>query len=197
MIKNYHAIPTQRLDLPCHIMQPPKLPEVVHINDTALSAMFDLKYHKPPITQPNKTLTDAKAEMKTYSIPFLLVVDKEEKITGIITSEDILGEKPVKLIEEKRITRNEIEVEMIMTPIQEIPVIDIEDLHHSKVGHVIQTFRELKMPVLLVVKIDDADQRIVRGIFSASLISKQLDKDITTILSEPQSIAELQHDLYQ
>jgi len=177
--------------------QPPELPEVTHINDPALSIMVDFKFHSPPTISALKSLEEAKSEMQTNHLPFLIVADDEKNVLGVITSEDILGEKPVKLSQDRRIPRSEIEVEMIMSTKHELYAMDFDDLHHAKVGHIIQTLRETKQHTLIVIQTDHtAHQQIVRGIFSASLISKQLDQDITTVLSEAQSIAELQHGLH-
>jgi CBS domain containing-hemolysin-like protein len=197
-MNSYHAIPTLRLNTHVTYTQPPTLPELTHINDPALSIMVDFKYHEPPTISALKSLDQAKADMQAKHLPVLIVADEEKNVLGVITSEDILGEKPVKMSQDRRIPRSEIEVEMIMTPKSEIFAMDIDDLHHAKVGHIIQTLRETKQHTLLVIQIDQtAHQQIVRGLFSASLISKQLDQDITLVLSEAQSIAELQHGLHQ
>jgi CBS domain containing-hemolysin-like protein len=193
MSKTFHAIPTHKLKSHCGFMHPPELPEVTHIHDSALSAMIDFKYHTPPTISAHKSLEEALTEMRIFHLPVLLVIDTEKNIIGVITSEDILGEKPVKISQEKRIPRSEIEVEMVMLSFRNAVALDIEDLTHAKVGHIIQTFRETKQHTLLVMK---SDTQKLRGLFSASLISRQLDKDITEVMSEAESIAELQHDLH-
>jgi hypothetical protein len=197
MSKNFHAISNFTLKLTCACMQPPALPEVTHIHDPALSVLVDFKYHTPPLISAHKSLEEAAMEMRIYHLPVLLVADSEKNVIGVLTSEDILGEKPVKISQEKRIPRSEIEVEMVMLPFSHLIAIESEDLTHAKVGHIIQTFRESKQHILLVIK-TDPETRIpkLRGVFSASLISRQLDTDITEVLSEAQSVAELQHDLH-
>jgi CBS-domain-containing membrane protein len=198
MQKLFHAIHTFKLHSHCTYMQPPELPEVTHINDSAMTVMIDFKYHTPPTISAHKSLDEAKTEMQIYHLPVLLVSDHEKNVVGIITSEDILGEKPVKISQEKRIPRSEIEVEMVMLSFKNIIALNFEDITHLKVGHVIQTLRETKQHDLLVVKIDPhTGVQKLRGLFSASIISRQLDRDITKILSEAESIAELQHDLHQ
>jgi CBS-domain-containing membrane protein len=197
MSKNFHAISHFTLKSPCSYIQPPALPEVTHIQDTALSVMVNFKYHTPPVISAHQSLEEAQVEMRIYYLPVLIVTDSERNIIGVVTSEDILGEKPVKISHEKRIPRSEIEVEMVMMPVRHSVFLEIEDLTHMRVGHIIQTFRETKQHVLLVVKTDpDTQVKKLSGLFSASLISRQLDKDLMQVLSEAQSIAELQHDLH-
>lgn len=197
MNKNFHAIPHFTLKFAWTCLQPPALPEVTHIQDSALSVMVDFKYHTPPTISAHKSLDEAQSEMRIYHLPVLIVVDSEQRMIGVLTSEDVLGEKPVKISQEKRIPRSEIEVEMVMLPFKSTTAIEIDDLTHAKVGHIIQTFRETKQHVLMVVKTNaETKTRKILGLFSASLISRQLDKDITQVMSEAQSIAELQHHLH-
>jgi len=191
MNKQFHAIPGFKLQTLYMCIQPPELPEITHINDPAVSVMVDFQYHIPPIISAHKSLDEARTEMEIYHLPVLLVANYEKKIIGIVTAEDILGEKPVKVSQERRIPRNEIEVEMVMSPFKNATVVTLDDLTHAKVGHIIQTFRETKQHILLVTHEDK-----LCGLFSASLISRQLDKDITQVLSEAESIAELQRDLH-
>ena len=198
MPQSYHALATISLPEALHSLHPPVLPEVAHINDFAHTIMVDFHYHTPPTIGAHQSLDDAKADMQLYHLPLLLVTDLHDAIVGIISSEDILGEKPVKLIQEKRIPRTEIEVAMVMTPASAMVAIEMDELQHARVGHIIQTLRSTKQHTLVVIQKETPEDHIVlRGLFSASLISRQLDKDITLLLSEAQSIAELQHDLHQ
>lgn len=188
---SYHALTTLKLTGPHLANQPLELPPIIHIDDPASATFVDFERHRPPTIPTYRSLGDARAEMDLFNLPALLVTDIDKHVIGIITSEDILGEKPVKLSQEKRIPRSEIEVEMVMTPIRDVHVIDAQDLVHAKVGHVIQTLREVNEHTLLVVK----DNKI-QGYFSASIISNQLDSVIADVLSNALSIAQLQHDLH-
>lgn len=191
MNKSYHALPTLNLEGPCFPTQPIELPPIIHIDDPATTTFVSFERHRAPIISTYRSLGDARAEMELFNLPVLLVTDVDKHVIGIITREDILGEKPVKLSQEKRIPRSEIEVEMVMTPIREVHVIDESDLTHAKVGHIIQTLREVNQHTLLVKKDDK-----IHGYFSVSIISNQLDTVIADVLSNALSIAQLQHDLH-
>lgn len=197
MLKSYHPLATLALAPTSKHAHPPHLPEVIHLSDTAMHVMVDFKYTPPVIVSPDASIDKALAELKAHHLPVLLVVDDAHSVVGIITSEDILGEKPVKLIQEGRIRRSEIPVSMVMTPQEEIAAFDIEHLRHAKVGNIIATLHLLKQPTILVIKFDEEHHhnQVVRGLFSASLISKQLGENITHAISEAQSLAELQHEL--
>jgi len=191
MNKSYHALATLTLDAPCLPTQPIELPPIIHVDDPAAHSFVDFERYRPPLISTYRSLDDARAEMELFNLPVLLVTDIDKNVIGIITSEDILGEKPVKLSQEKRIPRSEIEVEMIMTPLREVPTLDSQELTHAKIGHIIQTLREVNQHTLLVKQ----DNKL-KGYFSASIISNQLDTVIADVLSNALSIAQLQHDLH-
>lgn len=197
MLKSYHALATMKLAPSSKHAHPPHLPEVIHLSDSAAHVMVDFKYIEPVKVSPTASIDEALAELKAHTLPVLLVVDDSHSVVGIITSEDILGEKPVKLIQEGRLRRSEIPVSMVMTPHEDLAVFDIEHLRHAKVGNIIATLHLLKQPTILVIKFDEHqhNKQTVRGFFSASVISKQLGENITQAIKEAQSIAELQHEL--
>ncbi len=197
MLKSYHPLATLKLTPASKHAHPPHPPEVIHLSDAALHVMVDFRYIPPVTVSPDNSIDEALAELKSHNLPVLLVIDEGHHVVGIVTSEDILGEKPVKLIQEGRVRRSEIPVSSVMTPHEELAVFDVEHLRHAKVGNIIATLHLLKQPTILVIKFDDAhhNKQVVRGFFSASMISKQLGENITHAISEAQSIAELQHEL--
>lgn len=187
----YEILPTTSFSV-SPVMQPMDLPEVVHMEDPALMVMIDFKLSKPPLIDPNTSIDDALDEMKISEVHQLLVADEDNNIIGIVGSEDIVGEKPIKLIQERRINRGEIMVKMIMTRAEEILAFNIEDLKHARVGNVVNTLKERRQHYALVIKIDDQGKFLVRGLFSTSQISKQLHMNIANGISGAATIAELQ-----
>jgi hypothetical protein len=123
------------------------------------------------------------------------VVDHDDKVAGFISSEHILGEKTIKLIHEKRIPRHEVEVQMVMRPQSDVSAFDYASLKHAKVGHVINTMRNAHQHYALVVELDSEHNQTVRGMFSLSLLSKQLNSDYISDVPEARTIAELTRKL--
>lgn len=196
MPKTYHPLSTTSLKPGVTYLHPLEPQEVVHWEDQATHAMVDFKYVKAEIIGPDAPIDSALHAIKKCSFHVLLVVDTEHRILGLISAEDLLGEKPLKVIEHRRLSRADISAHMVMIPKHDILTIDLETLRHAKVGHVVQTLRAHKQHYALVVKIDETtDTQVVRGLFSSPLISKQLGIDVMSDLSEAQSIAELQHNL--
>lgn len=197
MAKIYLPLPALTLKIASSYSHPVEPPEVTHWDDPALGAMIDFKYLKAATIGPGESIETALVGVKNSIYHMLIVENKEQQILGIISAEDLLGEKPLKAIQELRLARSDIEVRVVMTPQAEILALDLEALRHAKVGHIVETLRAHKQHYALIVKIDEHDNsQIVRGVFSASLLSKQLGEDVLSSSPEMFSIAELQHDLH-
>ena len=195
--KTYVAIQPIPLEADVSYLHPPSAPAIAHWDDAALQVMVDFKYVKAETIGADETIDTALAAMKSCSYHALLVIDKNDKIVGLISSEDLLGEKPLKAIQERRIARADISVRMVMTPQRELVAIDLENLRHAKVGHIVTTLHARKQHYALAVKVDEANkQQVVRGLFSLSVITKQLGVDVVSDVPEAHSIAELHHDVH-
>lgn len=195
MSKTYEILPTITLHAGSTYMHPPALPEVAHLDDPALDFAVDFKTNYAFTIKPDAPVTHALIEMEVLGAHLLLVVDQQDKVIGIISSEHILGEKTIKLIHEKRILRHEVEVQMVMRPQADVMALDYASLKHAKVGHVINTMRDARQHYALVVELDSEHKQTVRGMFSLSLLSKQLNSDYISDVPEARTIAELTQKL--
>ncbi len=170
-----------------------KLPEMVHLDDPALSVLSDFAQHPPRTISPNEPMDNALNEMKLNGVHMLLVQEKSGNIIGVIGSEDILGELPIKIIQERRIDRTQILVKMLMTPLNKIAAFDMKALEHAKVGHIVITLKHLRTHYALVISNETTDgSQTLRGIFTTSQISRQLHMDISDAIAKAQSLSELQ-----
>lgn len=196
MPKAYSSLPTIQLTTGCDYAEPPKIPEVAHLSDPAVLFMTDFTLHRAITIQPSAPLSEAAVEMKVCNIHMLLVVDHQQSIIGMITTEDLLGEKPLRTAMERQIKRSEMLVRMVMVPINEIAALDIHDLKHAKLGNIVETLHELKQHYAIVVETDNTTNlQKIRGIFSLWEISRKVGQNLTYDLSEAHSLAELQRDL--
>lgn len=196
MNKLYPALPTMPLKSGIGYFKPTEPPEIVHWKDPAVQAMIDFKYTKVAVVSEETSVDAALLAVKNTSYHVLLVTDAEQHVVGIVGAEDLLGEKPVKAIQQRRLARADITVNMVMTPRQETLTLNFEDLRHSKVGHIIETLHTHKQHYALVIAEDNHHGTKIRGLFSSAFLSKQLGQDVTGSGAEAQSIAELQHDLH-
>jgi CBS-domain-containing membrane protein len=169
----------------------------VHLDDPAYDVMTDFN-HVHPITVIPAVPIDAALElMKVRGVRLLLVINDSDEITGIVTSSDIQGERPIEIAEQQRISRADIRVDMIMTPQTAIDVLTAEQTHRLQVGHIVETLRQLNRQHILVVGVDEATGRQkVCGLFSTSQIKKQLRPvDQITLPPQEPTVAGLVHEL--
>jgi predicted transcriptional regulator len=140
------------------------------IESAALEVMTDLLRTTPATIRAQAPLAGANQFMITRGVRLLLVVDDQEKVLGLITATDILGERPMLVASERGLRRDELTVADIMIPAERVEVIALADLAGARVGHVVETLRRAGRQHALVID----GERMVRGIFSLSQIARQL-----------------------
>ncbi|MFQ6022856.1 MAG: CBS domain-containing protein [Acidiferrobacterales bacterium] len=173
---------------------PPTPPELIRLDSPAVTVMTDFQYVHPVTVNPDMPIDDALQKMKTAGVRLLLVTDEVDEIIGLITAKDIMGEKPIQIVQDTRIQRSDIKVEMIMTPQSNITVLNMVSVRNAQVGHIIETLRQLERQHMLVVDVDDASktQRVI-GLFSTSQISKLLGRDVREEVAPAHSLVEMLH----
>lgn len=194
--KLFDILPTTELAENNTYAHPPRQPIVAHFDDPAITVMTDFNINKPAIIAVDAVIPEALAEMKNDHVHSLLVIDSHQQVTGLITSEDILGEKPVKFIQQNQIARHEIKVRAMMTPRSQILTFTYDEILRAKIGHVIHTMNEKKQHYSLVV-MNTENRQTVRGIFSLRSLCEQLGIAVHDTITGAQSLVELQKILKQ
>jgi len=156
------------------------LPETVTLDDSAVQVMTDFASTTAIIILPADTVDEAHSRMIQRGVRLLLVVDENRNVLGIVTATDILGEKPVQAAVQRGAKRGEIQVRDIMTPHERIEVLDLAAVRSARVGHVVATLRKTGRQHAVVVERDNRGQQVVRGLFSATQIARQLGVSIQT-----------------
>ena len=175
----YEALPTTAIRANDTMLQTNPLPELVHKEDPALFVMIDFTKTPPHIISPDDTMDHAINEMEVSGAHLLLVMNDEGHFQGILSSEDVWGEKPIQLIQERRIHRDQVLVKMIMVSYKNITAINSNIIESACVGHVVKTLTEHKQHYALVITPStDQSVQVIRGIFTLSQISKQLHTEI-------------------
>lgn len=195
MTEKYEPLATIALAEDNTYTHPEAMPELVHLDDPALDIMINFEKVKPAITHPNDNINDTLVKMKSSGRLVMLVV-KDEKVVGAVSSGDLQGEKPMKLVQVDRIPRKEIMVFNVMTRREKLLTIDYQELRFTKVGHLIKTLREYSRRYALVVDVDEVSggQR-VHGLVNAYDIIKRMDTSLGTAMHEARSLIELQKTL--
>jgi len=192
----YEILPTATIEASnAKLISHSTLPELVHLDDPALTVMSDFNLFPVDTIAPDESIDNALNKMKVDGIHLLLVADHHDCIIGIVSTEDILGEKPITIIQERRIERHQISVKMIMTPSSSLIAFELDTILDVKVGNVVNTLKTYQQHYALVIKSSaDTNDQVIRGLFNTSQISKQLHMDIANSTSV-NSIAELKKHL--
>lgn len=188
----YEPLKTIRLSPENTYLRSRKMPELVHLGDPAFAVMTDFSQVPPRTIGPDEPIDNALNEMKLHGVHLLLIQNENGNIIGVVGSEDLLGELPIKISQERRIKRSQVLIKMVMTPLDEICAFDMHILEHAKVGNIIVTLKSLRTHYALIISNDNNQRRTLRGIFTTSQISRQLHMDISDAIAKAQSISELQ-----
>jgi CBS domain-containing protein len=181
MTREYHPLSEHRLQTGARYHLPGQDPERVRIDSPALAVMTDLRQIPAATIDLDAPLDAANRFMIRRGVRLLLVTDDERDVLGLITSNDVLGEKPVQFALERGIKRQDIHVRDIMTPRERLEVLLHSDLVHAEVGHVVATLKYAgRQHALVVDQGEDGKTQTVRGIFSATQIARQLGVSIQT-----------------
>jgi hypothetical protein len=147
----------------------------VGIDSPATEVMTDLRRVNAVTIDPDKSIVEANQAMIAHRVRALFVVVDARQVAGIITSTDILGERPIQFAQERGFRHDEIVVRDIMTPADRLEILDFRDVQGARVGDVVATLRIAGRQHALVVETDEGDrQQTVRGIFSLTQIARQL-----------------------
>jgi CBS domain containing-hemolysin-like protein len=181
VLRNYSVLPSALLQPGVGYAQPTQVvPEKVTLDDAAASVMTDLTRVTAVIILPGETADEAQRRMIQRGVRLLLVVDQDRKVVGLITATDILGEKPVLAAKERGLRRGDVLVRDIMTPQERLEVLRMADVRSAKVGHVVATLQKAGRQHAIVVDHDAKGRQVVRGLYSATQIARQLGAVIQT-----------------
>lgn len=148
-------------------------------NHAAVDVMTDLRATTAVTIPPDTGIGVAEERMRRRGVRMLFVQDSEDALVGLITASDLLGEKPMQFIERQGGVHREILVADIMTPREELEVLKLSDVLASRIGNIVATLQRCGRQHALVVETVDG-REIVRGLFSASRIARQLGMEIVT-----------------
>ena len=175
MTREYAPLAIHSLKLGASFVRPyQELPERVKLDDPAHYVMTDLKKVSVITVRAKTPMEKAHAKMQRYGVRTLLVLDETDKVLGFLTTTDILGEKPMRFLQQHGGTHADILVRDIMTPHRELEVLSCEDVAAAKVGHVLATLKASGRQHALVVSENPNAPQSVCGIFSATQIARQL-----------------------
>lgn len=180
--KHYSPIKAIKLDKGIALHRIEKVySDSVSLDDPAITVMTDLKKVSAVTIRPEISIEIANQRMKQRGVRMLLVTDDREDIIGIITSTDLMGPKPMTLIQERGGVFRDLQVRDIMTAHDQLEVLCMEDVEKAVVGQIVATLQQSGRQHALVADRMPGEERAqsLRGIFSAAQIARQLDTDLS------------------
>jgi len=171
-LRHSQSSASHRYTLPVPSAQAP-----VQLDSPASEVMTDLRRVSAVTIDRNVSIDDATHAMTTHGVRALFVVDDARQVSGIITSTDTLGEKPMRFAQARGIRHGEVLVRDIMTPSERLEILDLDAVRTARVGDVIATLRLAGRQHALVVENNPnatAEGTTICGIFSLTQIARQL-----------------------
>ena len=147
----------------------------LELSDPAIYALTDFKRDYPMTVDAERQIDDALSDMIRLSVRALLVA-KEQRLVGLITSYDIQGERPMQLLQSSNYSRHEdIRVVHVMTPWDELLALDWDHVEAARAGELLMLFEQTNLTHLLVIEVDrKTSHSTVRALASRSRLLRQL-----------------------
>src|SRR2546427_724893 len=107
----------------CRPTQPSS--ERVSLESPALAVMTDFTRATPATIRPQAPLAGANQFMVTRGVRLLLVVDEHEIVLGVLTANDLLGERSMLAATGRGARRDELSVADVMTPAERVEAVEV------------------------------------------------------------------------
>jgi CBS domain-containing protein len=144
-------------------------------SDPAILAITDFTREHPVTVDEERQIDDALHDMIHLGVRAMLVM-RELRIVGLITSYDIQGERPLQFLQTSTYTRHhEIRVGHIMTPWDKLLAVDWESIQSARAGDLLHVLEEAGITHLLVIEAGKKNALpIVRALVSRARLTRQL-----------------------
>lgn len=176
-------LPARRLEGAVSLVQAqPWNTSPVTPDSPAVEVMTDLTEVKAATVSPAATLQQAEQAMIWKGVRMLFVVTEMPSVQGLITSTDLRGPRPLRLVQQRGLRFDEITVADVMTPLAALEAVDYDDLRHAYVGNVVATLKKHGRNHLLVAQqAAPGLPALVRGVFSRSQVERQLGRALEVV----------------
>lgn len=144
-------------------------------DDPALTAMTDFRERASVRVLDRDPIDAALDHMKHAGVRSAFVVEERSRtVVGFITAYDIMGDRPMRYVQDHRTRRSDVLARDIMKPMPELQCVDIRDVARSSVASVARIFDETGLTHIPVVEQDEQGATRLRGLLSAARVRKLL-----------------------
>ncbi len=146
----------------------------ISLEDAAFSMMTNFNHIRPFATTSHANIDAINTKMIACGVRLLFVAEQDEVLLGLVTYNDIFGEKPLQYIQEHGGKHEEILARDIMTPLDRLEALQLADILTARVGDIVETMKSSGRQHILVCE-DQADgSHAITGLFSSTQIEKRL-----------------------
>ncbi|HEY1313464.1 MAG TPA: CBS domain-containing protein [Steroidobacteraceae bacterium] len=153
-------------------------------DDPAVLAITDFTREYPVTVDEDRQIDDALGDMIHLGVRAMLVM-REQRIVGLITSYDIQGERPLQFLQTSTYRRHqEIRVGHVMTPWDKLLALDWDGILASRAGDLLHMLEEEGLTHLLVIEPGTKHAApVVRALVSRARLARQLARTAARALA--------------
>jgi CBS domain-containing protein len=172
------AIPLHAFSSATVAFGPRNAPWRVALQDPAMSVMTDFRDRAVFKVSPGENVDDALLWMKHAGLRAAFVMDPAtDRMLGLITAYDIMGEKPLRYLESigstgSGMSRRDVRVADIMEKVEDWTVADMRHVAGATVQSVLDAIERSGRTHLPVMESGEGNEPRLRGLFSASKIRR-------------------------
>lgn len=149
--------------------------QMVSADSPAIEAMTDFSRINVVNIPASASVDEANARMISRGVRLLMVADQDDTVLGLITARDILGEKPMQIVQARGGKRGDLTVGDLMTPVASLDTLYLGEVLNARVADILDALKSLGRQHILVEDSDPATGLPrVRGLFSATHIGRLL-----------------------
>jgi CBS domain-containing protein len=172
--RKFKVLPVMMAPADAVLMRPTELASNrVSVRNPAIDVMTDLCQKIAITVEPNVSIENAEKRMRNARVRLLFVLNESSDLIGLITLNDIEGMRPMQFQQEMGISRDEVLVRDVMTPMDKLEALALSDVAEARVGDIIETLKSTGRQHAIVVEHFHSGP-VIRGIFSATSIGRQL-----------------------
>ncbi len=150
----------------------------VGLHDPAMRVVTDFQREQPVTVSGEQPIDAALLDMTAAGVRSLLVVE-DTAVTGLVTAQDIQGERPAQFLHAAGYRRHaSIRVRHVMTPWEDVQTLALQLLREARVASVVAFFAGTRATHVLVVEYPQHGDVVVRGLLSRSRVERLLGQPI-------------------
>jgi hypothetical protein len=177
-------IPLFKIGKACYISEAFD-PPAVAAESPALSVLTDFGKIPPATIATSASITQANQAMIRRGVRSLLVTDDAEHLAGMISANDIHGDRLRQVAKTHGLDPQQVTVGLAMMNVNSLTAANVEDIESACVGDILATMRATGLQHLLVVEADAVGHPFLRGLFSTTQIARQMGTPTAALIDEP------------